>query len=110
MKLEDCPVRSALKIIGGKWKPVIIYRLMEGKVRYGELKRLLPDVSQKMLTQQLRELERDGVLQRKVLSENPPHVEYQLSPHGRALRPTMRALCDWGGSGKTRLAAAKLKL
>lgn len=99
MKLEDCPVRATMKIVGGKWKPVIMYHLMDGKVRFGELRRLLPDASQKMLTQQLRELERDGVVSRKVLSENPPRVEYALTVRGQAFRPAMRELCKWAEAG-----------
>lgn len=96
MTLEDCPIRAALKIIGGKWKPLIIYHLMEGKVRYGELKRLLPDVSQKILTQHLRDLERAGVIERNALPGVTPHVEYKLTLQGRALRPVMKELCKWG--------------
>jgi DNA-binding HxlR family transcriptional regulator len=96
MTLEDCSVRAALGIIGGKWKPVIIYHLMEGTRRFGELRKLLPDATQKMLTQQLRELEQDGVVARKVHQVVPPKVEYSLTPYGRTLRPVMRELCKWG--------------
>lgn len=96
MKPEDCPVRAALNVIGGKWKPVIIYYLMDGKLRFGELRSCLPDVTQKMLTQQLRELERDGVLLRKIYPQVPPKVEYILSDFGKTLRPIMRELCKWG--------------
>ncbi len=96
MTLEDCSVRSALKVIGGKWKPVILYHVMNGKKRFGELRRLLPDASQKMLTQQLRELERDGIISRQVYPEVPPKVEYTLTKFGRTLRPVMRELCKWG--------------
>lgn len=96
MKLEDCPVRATLKVIGGKWKPVIIYYLMDGRMRFGELRRCLPDATQKMLTQQLRELERDGILQRKVYQQVPPKVEYLLTGYGKTLRPVMRELCQWG--------------
>ncbi|MDR3401661.1 MAG: helix-turn-helix domain-containing protein [Chthoniobacter sp.] len=96
MNLEECRVRTALAIIGGKWKPVIIYYLMEGTRRFGELRRDMPDATQKMLTQQLRELERDGVVARKVHQVVPPKVEYSLTPYGRTLRPVMRELCKWG--------------
>ena len=96
MHLEECPVRNALVVIGGKWKPVIIYYLMEGTKRFGELRKCLPDATQKMLTQQLRELERDRVLARKVHQVVPPKVEYSLTPYGRTLRPVMRELCKWG--------------
>jgi DNA-binding HxlR family transcriptional regulator len=96
MNLDECSVRTALGIIGGKWKPVIIYYLMPGTKRFGELRKCLPDATQKMLTQQLRELERDGVVTRKVHQVVPPKVEYSLTPYGRTLRPVMRELCKWG--------------
>jgi len=98
MPIEDCSVRPALKVIGGKWKPVILFHVMNGKKRFGELRRLMPDASQKMLTQQLRELARDGIISRQVYSELPPRVEYTLTKFGRTLRPVMRELCKWGKS------------
>jgi DNA-binding HxlR family transcriptional regulator len=96
MRLEDCPVRATLDVIGGKWKPVILYHLMTGPKRHGELRRLLADATQKMLTQQLRELERDGIIVRKVYPEKPPKVEYAFTTRGRTLRPAIKALCKWG--------------
>jgi len=96
MNLAECRVRTALEIIGGKWKPVIIYYLMEDTLRFGELRKQMPDATQKMLTQQLRELERDGVVSRKVHQVVPPKVEYSLTPYGRTLGPVMRELCKWG--------------
>jgi DNA-binding HxlR family transcriptional regulator len=98
MKLTECPIRPALQVIGGKWKPIILYHLMRGKKRFGELRLLLPEATQKMLTQHLRELERDKIIQRRVYPEVPPKVEYSLTPLGKTLRPVMRALCDWGKS------------
>ena len=96
MRLEDCPVRAALDVIGGKWKPVILYHLMGGKKRHGELRKLMADASQKMLTQQLRELERDGIVQRDTFPTRPPRVEYRLTAYGQTLQPVMRELCRWG--------------
>jgi DNA-binding HxlR family transcriptional regulator len=96
MKLSDCPIRTALDVIAGKWKPVILYHLMSGKKRHSELRKLLADASQKMLTQQLRELERDGIVQRDVLPIKPQRVEYRLTPYGQTLRSVMRELCLWG--------------
>jgi DNA-binding HxlR family transcriptional regulator len=96
MRLEECPVRTALSVIGGKWKPVVAYYLLQGTKRFGELRRLIPDATQKMLTQQLREMERDGVVARKIYHEVPPKVEYSLTKYGFTLRPVMAELCEWG--------------
>ena len=102
MRLEDCPVRAALDVIGGKWKPIILYHLMDGPKRHGELRRLLADATQKMLTQQLRELERDGIIARKVYPEAPPRVEYGFTQQGRTLRPVIRELCKWGEASRSK--------
>ena len=105
MRLEDCPVRAAIDVIGGKWKPVILYHLMNGRKRHGELRKLLADASQKMLTQQLRELERDGIVQREVFPTKPPRVEYRLTTYGQTLQSVMRELCKWG-TARTKLQHA----
>jgi DNA-binding HxlR family transcriptional regulator len=96
MKPEECSVRAALSVIGGKWKPVITRYLMLGTKRFGELRKAMPDATQKMLTQQLRELERDGIVARKVYHQVPPKVEYSLTAYGDSLRPVLRELCKWG--------------
>ncbi len=96
MRLANCPVRAALDVIGGKWKPVILYHLLAGKKRFSELQKLIPDATQKMLTQQLRELERDAIVARKIYSTVPPKVEYALTDFGKTLKPVMRELCKWG--------------
>jgi DNA-binding HxlR family transcriptional regulator len=96
MHPDECPVRAALIVIGGKWKPVITHYLLDGTKRYGELRRCMPDATKKMLTQQLRELEADGIVARTVFHEVPPKVEYALTPYGKTLRPVMKALCEWG--------------
>jgi DNA-binding HxlR family transcriptional regulator len=104
MRLKECSVRDALSVVGGKWKPVIIYYLFEGTRRFGELRKSMPDATQKMLTQQLRELERDGVVARKVYQQVPPKVEYSLTAYGQTLRPLMRELCKWGEEHKARIS------
>jgi DNA-binding HxlR family transcriptional regulator len=92
-----CPVALSLDIIGGKWKPFILWHLGQHRIlRFNELKRLLPSVTQKMMTQQLRELEADGMIDRKVYAQVPPKVEYSLSETGTSFMPILNMLCDWG--------------
>lgn len=91
-----CAVAATLSIIGGKWKPSILLQLKEGPRHFNELRRLLPDITQRMLTLQLRALERDGVITRTVHAEVPPSVQYAFSPHGLTLGPILEALEVWG--------------
>jgi len=93
-----CPVEAALERIGGKWKGVALFHLLDGTKRYNELKRDIGNVTQRMLTKQLRELEKDGLIARKVYPVVPPHVEYSLTEKGRTLEPILLALRDWGES------------
>ena len=93
----SCPAQHTLDVIGGRWKVPILYHLFEKTCRFSELRRSLPECTQKMLTQQLRELERDGVVRRKVYPQVPPKVEYSLTDMGRSLRPVISAMCRWGG-------------
>ena len=81
-----CPVTETLAVIGGKWKPIILWEMDKGVVRFGQLKRVIPEITQKMLTQQLRELEDDGIIWRKVYPEVPPRVEYGITDYGKTLR------------------------
>lgn len=91
-----CPAESTLEVIGGRWKILILYQLDGGPKRFSELKRSLPGVTQKMLTQQLRQMEADGLVRRKVYPQVPPKVEYSLTPRGQSLRPIVDAMCKWG--------------
>lgn len=91
-----CPVELTLSIIGGKWKGMVLYHLLEGTMRFNELKRKVGDVTQRMLTKQLRELETDGIIVRRVYAEVPPKVEYSLSEKGQTLRSILLLLKEWG--------------
>ena len=92
----SCPVELTVDVIGGRWRTVLLSHLKQGTHRYGELRRLTPGISEKMLTQRLRELEADGLISRRDLGTTPPHVEYDLTDEGRTLAPVLQALYDWG--------------
>ena len=91
-----CPVEAALELIGGKWKGMALYHLLDGTMRFNELKRHIGGVTQRMLTKQLRELEGAGLISRRVYAEVPPKVEYCLTKKGKTLRPILLALEKWG--------------
>ena len=95
-KTFHCPVEAALDVIGGKWKPLILWALGDYVMRFSELQKALPGVNTKMLTKQLRELEKDGVIARRVYPEVPPRVEYSITEFGKTLIPILDALCTWG--------------
>ena len=94
------PVSTALSLIGGKWKIAIIYNLRQEPVRFGELKRILAPITQQMLTKQLREMERDFLINRKVYEVIPPKVEYSLTEFGQSFMPVMESLCKWSTENK----------
>ncbi|EOP52839.1 MarR family transcriptional regulator [Bacillus cereus VDM053] len=96
MKTYNIPVEATLEVIGGKWKVVILCHLKKDKKRTCELKQLMFGITQKMLTQQLRELEEDGVIERKVYNQVPPKVEYSLTDYGHSLDSILDSLCTWG--------------
>lgn len=106
----NCPVEITLEVIGGKWKCVIIWWLRRDCKRFGELKLLIPEISQKVLTQQLRELERDGVIRRETFREVPPRVEYSLTSYGETLRPITELMCEWGKTHKPEYHFGALRL
>lgn len=98
-----CPVEACVEVIGGKWKGVILYHLLGGTKRFNELLRLMPGVTQRMLTRQLRELEADRIVERKVYAEVPPKVEYSLTEFGRTLEPVLKTLQGWGAKNLDRI-------
>jgi DNA-binding HxlR family transcriptional regulator len=91
-----CPVRTTLNVLGGKWKLLVLSCLLEGPRRYGELKRLMPEITEKMLIQELRELELDGIVARRVYQQVPPKVEYYLTELGEQVHPLFDSLISWG--------------
>lgn len=102
---EGCPAEITLRVVGGTWKVPILYHLRASTLRFSELRRVLAGVSQKVLTQQLRELEADGVVSRRVFAQVPPRVEYSLTPLGRSLEPVVLAMVQWGKSNAGRFGA-----
>lgn len=95
-RATNCPAEITLTVIGGRWKVLLLYHLFQGVKRFSELQRALTGITQKMLTQQLREMARDGLVHREVYPEVPPKVEYSLTPLGMSLEPVVRAMCEWG--------------
>ena len=95
-ELPACPVETTLMLIGDKWKVLILRDLLPGTKRFGELKKSIGNVSQKVLTAQLRDMESNGLVNRKVYPEVPPRVEYSLTELGRSLKPILDAMWDWG--------------
>ena len=95
--ISDSPLLAAIDVIGGKWKTIILYMLYDQTLRFGELKKAIPKITQKMLTQQLRELEADGLVTRVAFNEIPPKVEYSLTEYAKELGPILGQLCEWGG-------------
>lgn len=96
-KIEvSCGMSYTLMAIGGRWKPAILFRLVRGKMRYTELRNAIPDVTERILVLQLKELEKDGLIKRMAYAEVPPRVEYELTDKGRSLEPVLQQLSDWG--------------
>ena len=104
-ELPACPVETTLTLIGDKWKVLILRDLLTGTKRFGELKKSVGDVSQKVLTAQLRDMEESGLVDRKVYAEVPPKVEYSLTELGESLRPILDAMLVWGQDYKNNLAS-----
>ncbi len=91
-----CDVEATLSVIGGRWKPILVCHLLDGKKRYGELRRLTPNATERMITLQLKELEADGIVNRHAYTEVPPRVEYELTEYGRSLESILVHMQEWG--------------
>ncbi len=103
-KPYSCGLEAALEVVGGKWKVLVLWNLAQGPRRFGELRRLVPGISEKMLIQTLREMQNNGIVTRKDYREVPPRVEYSLTPFGESLVEVLRPLCEWGTKHMTRIA------
>lgn len=106
-ELPACPVETTLQLIGNKWEVLILRDLMPGKKRFSELRASIGSISQKVLTAKLREMEANGLVQRKVYAEVPPRVEYSLTPLGRSLKPVLDSLEKWGYQYKAQMARSR---
>lgn len=95
-RVYNCAVEATLDAIGGKWKPMILWWLSQGTSRFAELRRMIPGITEKMLAQHLRELEEQGIVNRRIYSDGPPKVEYSLTAYGQTLKEVLKALCHWG--------------
>lgn len=100
-----CDVEATLSVIGGRWKPVLLCHLLDGRKRFGELRRLTPNATERMIALQLRELEGDGVIARHVYPEVPPRVEYEITEFGRSLEAILASMQEWGSAFKARRLA-----
>jgi DNA-binding HxlR family transcriptional regulator len=104
-RVQGCSVERTMSLIDGKWKIIVLYKLLRGTLRFNELRRLIPSITQRMLTHQLRELEADSLVVRTVYAQVPPRVEYTLSVRGRSLEPVLMAMKDWGDENLSSLEA-----
>jgi DNA-binding HxlR family transcriptional regulator len=104
----NCPVEAAVDVFGGKWKALILWWLQQRTWRFAELRRQIPGITEKMLTHQLRELEADGIVERRVYATVPPKVEYSLTDYGRSLKRALREICAWGRNHMKRIGAIEI--
>ena len=109
MRLSECPVRPAIDVVEGKWKPIVVNALKAGRLRFGQLRRRAPEASRKVLTEQLRELEGDQIISRKAFGEKWERVEYELTPYGQTLVPVLTLMAKWGRKHK-RLMQRKMEM
>jgi DNA-binding HxlR family transcriptional regulator len=106
---EFCPVEATARIVGGRWKGAVLVQLFEGPKRFSELKRAISGMTQRMLSQHLRELQHAGIVERTVYPDTPPRVVYAITPLGDSLRPLLEAMCKWGKSHAGAMALKKLR-
>lgn len=104
---DSCPVTYCLSVIGGKWKPVILFCIAHGVDRFGAMQRAVPGITKQMLTKQLRELEGDGLITRTVFAEVPPRVDYALTDVGKSVLPVIERMADWGKANMAESAFAE---
>ena len=106
---ELCPVETTARIVGGRWKAAVLDQLFQGTKRFSELKRAITGITQRTLSQQLRELQSTGIVERTVYPDTPPRVVYAITPLGKSLRPLLDAMCHWGKSHSAAMALKKLR-
>lgn len=106
---DGCGMALSMSVIGGRWKPAILCRLAYGTMRYGELKKSIDGISERMLVAQLREMEKDRIVQRIVYPEVPPRVEYQLTDLGRTMKPMLDAMSEWGNKYRDQIDAGAIE-
>ena len=108
MRLSECPVRATIDVIEGKWKPIVVNTLKTGTLRFGQLRRHVPEATRKVLTAQLRELEEDQIIARKVLGQRWERVDYALTPYGQTLVPVLTLMAKWGITHKKTKGARRV--
>src|SRR5258708_29729576 len=106
---EFCPVETTARIVGGRWKAAVLEQLFQGTKRFSELKRSVAGITQRTLSQQLRDLQSTGIVERTVYADSPPRVVYAITPLGRSLRPLLDSMCHWGKSAWAATAIKKLR-
>jgi DNA-binding HxlR family transcriptional regulator len=108
-RVELCPVEATARIVGGRWKAAVLEQLFQGTKRFSELKRAITGITQRTLSQQLRDLQNTGIVERTVYADTPPRVVYAITPLGKSLRPLLLTMCHWGKSHSAAMALKKLR-
>jgi DNA-binding HxlR family transcriptional regulator len=106
---ELCPVETTARIVGGRWKAAVLEQLFQGTKRFSEIKRAVAGISQRTLSQQLRDLQSTGIVERTVYADSPPRVIYEITPLGKSLGPLLETMCHWGKSHSAAMALKKLR-